>query len=155
MFRQVVVGVNEDTGSRDAITIATKLLARDGALSLAHVCTGSPRVYRRVSATREPSERERAVELLKRTREESGVPAHLRVREAHSVGRGLHELCDVIGADLLVVGSSRRGLLGRVLLGDDTRAGLNGAPCAIAIAPAGYVTERAGMREIGVGYHGS
>ena len=152
MFRQVVVGVAEDKGSRDAIAIAKKLLARDGALTLAHVYTGYPHVYRGVSATHDSSERERALELLERTREESGVPADLRVRKAHTVGRGLHELCEPIGADLLVVGSSRRGLLGRVLLGDDTRAALNGSPCAIAIAPAGYVAEPAAMREIGVGY---
>jgi nucleotide-binding universal stress UspA family protein len=60
-----------------------------------------------------------------------------------------------VEADLLVVGSSRRGLLGRVLIGDDTRAALNGAPCAIAIAPAGYSREPTPMSEIGVGYNGS
>jgi hypothetical protein len=56
-----------------------------------------------------------------------------------------------------VVSSSCRGLLGRVLLGDDTRAALNGAPCAIAIAiaPAGYSSQPVAMREIGVGYDGS
>jgi hypothetical protein len=53
MFRQVVVGVNQDKGSRDAITIATKLLVEDGALTLAHICTGYPHVDRGVSATRE------------------------------------------------------------------------------------------------------
>ena len=155
MFRQVVVGVEEDKGSRDAIAIARKLLAGDGAFTLAHVYTRHPHVYRGVSPTHESSERERALELLERTREEGGVPANLRVPVAHSVGRGLHELCEEIGADLLVVGSSRRGLLGRVLMGDDTRAALNGAPCAIAIAPAGYVTQPGTMREIGVGYDGS
>jgi nucleotide-binding universal stress UspA family protein len=156
MFRQIVVGVQEDKGSHDALAIGKKLLASDGELTLAHVYTGYPRVYRGVSATHETSApRERALELLERTRAESGAAAHLRVRRAHSVGRGLHELCEVIGADLLVVGSSRRGLLGRVLLGDDTRAALNGSPCAIAIAPAGYVAEPAAMREIGVGYDGS
>jgi len=147
--------VEEDKGSRDAIAIARKLLAGDGAFTLAHVYTRHPQVYRGVSPTHESSERERALELLERTREEGGVPANLRVPVAHSVGRGLHELCEEIGADLLVVGSSRRGLLGRVLMGDDTRAALNGAPCAIAIAPAGYVAEPATMREIGVGYDGS
>jgi len=86
MFRQVVVGVEEDKGSRDAIAIARKLLARDGALTLAHVYTGYPHVYRGVSATHDSSERERALELLERTREESGVPADLRVRKAHTVG---------------------------------------------------------------------
>ena len=71
------------------------------------------------------------------------------------MGRGLHELAEATGADLLVVGSSRRGLLGRVLIGDDTRAALNGASCAVAIAPAGYGARPPVMREIGVGYDGS
>jgi nucleotide-binding universal stress UspA family protein len=67
----------------------------------------------------------------------------------------LHEHAELIGADLLVVGSSRRGLLGRVLLADHTHSSLNGAPCAVAIAPAGYSEHPVGMQEIGVGYDGS
>jgi nucleotide-binding universal stress UspA family protein len=72
-----------------------------------------------------------------------------------SVGRGLHVLAETEGADLIVVGSSRRGVVGRVLLGDDTRAALNGAPCAVAVAPAGYVEHPRDIRRIGVGYDGS
>jgi nucleotide-binding universal stress UspA family protein len=155
MFRQIVVGVDEHEGSRDAIAFAQKLLARDGELTLAHVYTGDPHIYRGVIVADASSERERALELLERTCEETGVQAHLRCRESASVGCGLHELCEAIGADLLVVGSSRRGLFGRVLIGDDTRAALNGAPCAIAIVPAGYATEPPTMREIGIGYDGS
>ena len=71
------------------------------------------------------------------------------------MGRGLHELCELIGADLLAVGSSRRGMFGRVLLSDDTQGALDGAPCAIAIAPTGYSCEPVAMCEIGVGYDGS
>ena len=44
-----------------------------------------------------------------------------------------------------VVSSSGRGLLGRVTVGDDTRAALDGAPCAVAVAPAGYA-DRHGRR---------
>jgi nucleotide-binding universal stress UspA family protein len=131
------------------------LLARDGELTLAHVNAGNPFFYRAASAGVAESERQRAFAMLKKTCEETGVDAHLRWRGAPSVGQGLHELCKLTEADLLVVGSSRRGLLGRVLIGDDTRAALTGAPCAIAIAPAGYSREPAVMREIGVGYNGS
>ena len=151
MFKQVVVGVDEQHGSRDAIALATRLLAQDGELTLAHVFSGEPHLYRSPTVIYE-KQRERTVALLEKTREETGVQAHLRWRQSPSPGRGLHELCEVIEADLLVVGSSRRGLLGRVLIGDDTRAALNAAPCAIAIAPAGLASERAVMREIGVGY---
>ena len=56
------------------------------------------------------------------------------------------------GGDLLVVGSSRRGPWGRVLLGDDTRAALHDAPCAVAVAPQGYDLETSEIDRIGVGY---
>jgi nucleotide-binding universal stress UspA family protein len=155
MFKQIVVGVDEHEGGRDAVALAHNLLARDGELTLAYVYAGDPHVYRSTNAAYEASERQRASELLERTREETGRQANLRWRGSPSVGRGLHELCEVIGADLLVVGSSRRGLLGRVLMGDDTRAALNGAPCAIAIAPAAYSQQPVARREIGVAYNGS
>jgi nucleotide-binding universal stress UspA family protein len=156
MFKQIVVGVDKHEGSRDAIALAKNLLAPDGQLTLAHVFPGDAHAYRGANTGYEAADHERVRELLEGVREEAGVRANLRWRGGtHSVGRGLHELCEAVGADLLVTGSSRHGLLGRVLVGDDTRAALNGAPCAIATAPAGYAGESVGMREIGVGYDGS
>ncbi|MGZ4233520.1 MAG: universal stress protein [Solirubrobacteraceae bacterium] len=78
----------------------------------------------------------------------------LRIESA-SVGRGLHELAESAGADLLVVGSSARGLAGRVLPGDDTHAALNGAPCAVAIAPRGYASTERTLGRIGAAYNES
>jgi nucleotide-binding universal stress UspA family protein len=115
MFKQIVVGVDEHQGSRDAIALAERLLAPDGELTLAHVFGGDPHLYRSPTLFYE-AQRERALAQLQKAREETGVQAHLRWRESPSPGRGLHELCEVIEADLLVVGSSRRGLLGRVLI---------------------------------------
>jgi len=155
MFREIVVGVDEHMGSRDAIALARNLSARDGAVTLAHVYTDESQVQRGVSAADRAQVRTHALELLETAREQAGVQAHLRLCGSSSVGRGLHELCEGIDADLLVVGSSQRGLLGRVRVGDATRAALNGAPCAIAVAPAGYASEPTAMREIGVGYDGS
>ena len=45
MFRQILIGVDEHEGSSDAITLAKKLLAADGGLTLAHVFTGDPHLY--------------------------------------------------------------------------------------------------------------
>ena len=154
MFKRIVVGVDKHQGGRDAIAWPSICSAR-----MANSRLRSPRAdgpaYRGPTAAYEVSGRARAARLLEKVRAEIGVGAHLRWRVAGSVGRGLHELCEVTGADLLVVGSSRRGLVGRVLIGDDTRAALNGAPCAIAIAPTNYSQEPVAMREIGVGYNGS
>jgi nucleotide-binding universal stress UspA family protein len=155
MFKTVLAGVDEGEGGRDAIALAGVLLAAGGELTLAHVLREDPLGSRIWSDPTMDSRRERARELLEHAAAEAGVRPRIRWRGATSVGRGLHEIAEIIDADLLVVGSSRRGLLGRVRLADDTRAALNGAPCAIAVAPAGYHTEPRVMREIGVGYDGS
>ena len=155
MFKQIVVGVDGREGGRDAVMLAKLLVAADGELTLAHVLPGDAHANRGASAAYEAPEAERAEALLETTREETGVEAHLRWRGSSSVGRGLHELCELIGADLVAVGSSRRGLLGRVLIGDDTSAALNGAACSIAIAPTNYSQQPGAMCEIGVGYDGS
>ncbi len=155
MFKHVVVGVDEHEGGRDAIALAENLVAEGGELTLAYVYHGDPHVWRGSSPPYDATERERTRELLEKARDQADVEAQLRWRGSPSPGRGLHELAEEIGADLLVVGSSRRALLGRVLVGDDTRAALNGAPCAVAVAPAGYADHPALMREIGIGYDGS
>ena len=78
--------------------------------------------------------------MLDRERELAGIDAQLLVRGARPVGRGLHELAEEQRADLLVVGSTRHAVIGRVLMGDDCRAALDGAPCALGVAPADTVS---------------
>jgi nucleotide-binding universal stress UspA family protein len=155
MFKHIVVGVDGREGGRDAVALARLLVATGGNLTLAYVVAQDAHAYRGTSRAPEAYDERGAEALLEAVRGETGVEADLRWYRSSSVGRGLHELCEVIGADLLVVGSSRRGLLGRVLIGDDTSAALSGARCAIAIAPSNYSRQRGMTREIGVGYDGS
>jgi nucleotide-binding universal stress UspA family protein len=153
MFKNIIVGVDR-SGGRDQIALAKRLLANGGQLALAHVFPGTPQVWQPTPEFDSPERREVA-EMLERAARETGVDAAIRWREGDSTGRGLHELCEIAEADLLVVGSSRRGLLGRVLLHDDTHAALNAAPCAVAVAPIEYASQPVVMREIGVAYNGS
>jgi nucleotide-binding universal stress UspA family protein len=155
MFKNILVGVDGRDGGQDAIMLARHLLGRGGALTLAYVYNGDTTPGRGSSPAYDAAERERGLELLTAACFRSGADARLRTVGSPSVGRGLHVLAEAAGCDLLVVGSSRRGLLGRVLLGDDTRASLNGASCAVAVAPVAYAEGPALMREIGVGYDGS
>jgi nucleotide-binding universal stress UspA family protein len=155
MFKNVIVGVDQHDGGRDAIALAKRLTEDGGNVTLTHVYFGDVRTWRGSSAAYEAAQRDRALKLLTKAREAADLDAGLRCAGAASVGRGLHVLGEEIGADLIVVGSSRHGLLGRVFLGDDTSAALNGAPCAVAIAPAGYAQEPGLIREIGVGYNES
>lgn len=155
MFKTVVVGVDGHEGGRDAVALARKLTSPGGRLTLAHVYPHHPASSVIGYDDDEAADIVRARELLKAAREEAGSPAEMRWTGASSPGRGLHELAETLRADLLVVGSTRRGVLGRVLSGDDTRATLDGAPCAVAIAPAGYADHPAEIQTVGVGYDGS
>jgi nucleotide-binding universal stress UspA family protein len=144
MFENVLVGVDGRAGGRDAIALARPLRATAGKLTLAHVHTSEVE-----------EEREDARKLLERERAAADVEAELVDVVSTSPGRGLHERAESQRADLLVVGSCGRGVLGRAMLGDDTRAALNGSPCAVAIAPLGYAGKHATLAKIGVAYNGS
>ena len=152
MFRKAVVGVDEQQGGRDATALAKHLLEPGGSLIRSRVLIREPLMGHGASPEFERSERER---VQKRDADTSPTAGDLRCIYAPSVGRGLHELVDGADADLLVVGSSRRGLLGRMMLGDDTSDALNGVPCAVAIAPLGYADHPRTRGEIGVAYNGS
>ena len=84
-------------------------------------------------------------------------------------GEDLAELARSEQADLIVLGSTHRGSVGRVVPGAMAYRILGDAPCAVAIAPPGFGTppdgdsgqpppgdaEDAGMRVIGIGYDDS
>jgi nucleotide-binding universal stress UspA family protein len=90
-------------------------------------------------------------ECAESLRPEHEVEVHAR-RGAPT--RSLHELAEQLGAGLLVVGSSHRGRLGRVLSGSVTASVLHGASCAVAVAPRGY-TAADRLERIAVAYDGS
>jgi nucleotide-binding universal stress UspA family protein len=155
MFQDVLVGVDGRPSGRDAIALATRLIDADGKLTLAHVYSGELRPTRAVTPGRVREERDAARKLLERERAAAEVSAELISIEALSPGRGLHQQAEEQGADLLVVGSCSHGFLGRAMLGDDTRAALNGAPCAIAIASLSYAEHPVPIANVGVAYNGS
>jgi nucleotide-binding universal stress UspA family protein len=153
MFRNVIVGVDGGPAGRDAVAVARLLVAPDGRLALAHVYELTP--VRGASGVYGAAENAESVRLLEQERHEAGVDAELLPLTASSVGRGLHYLAETHEADLLAVGSNLRSFVGRVLMGDDTRASLVGAPCAVVIAPLGYASRSRAIARIGVGYDGS
>src|SRR5271167_1664294 len=128
MFDNVLVGVDGRPNGRDAIALARNL-TDDRKLTLAHVHSGELRPTRAVTPGMVREERGASERLLEDERANAEVDAELLSVVATSPGRGLHLQAEAQGADLIVVGSSHRSALGRVMLGDDTRAALNGAPC--------------------------
>jgi nucleotide-binding universal stress UspA family protein len=72
-----------------------------------------------------------------------------------SPAAGLHALAEREGASLIVVGSSHRSRIGRILIGGTGESLLSGASAPVAIAPAGYPTVGRGLRVVGCGFDGS
>jgi nucleotide-binding universal stress UspA family protein len=153
MFREVIVGVDGGPAGRDAAAVARLLAEPQAHLALAHVHVLTP--VRGASGIYGPGENEQSQRLLEGERDASGLDAELLTVTASSVGRGLHYLAEQRAADLLAVGSNPRSFVGRVLMGDATRAALTGAPCAVTIAPLGYANEPHALKRIGVGYDAS
>jgi nucleotide-binding universal stress UspA family protein len=97
--------------------------------------------------------RERALAALERVaaplRPELDVT--VRAGAGSSPAAALHDVATALDAPLVVVGSTHRGRVGRVMPGSVTARLLHGAPCAVAVAPRGYTGADA-VRRIGVGF---
>jgi nucleotide-binding universal stress UspA family protein len=155
MFKNVLVGVDGGPGGRDAIAFGTRLITPDGTLTFAHAHSGQLHPLHAITPGFLTEEREASQKLLSDARNAADVDARLVSIVALSPAGGLHEQAEDQGADLLVVGSCSRGIIGRAMVGDDTRAALNGAPCAVAIASRGYAEHPTPVTKIGVAYDGS
>jgi nucleotide-binding universal stress UspA family protein len=153
MFNNVLVGVDGRQGGRDAIALALRLAHPDATVALADVYAGMYMPSHAVTPGRVREDREAAEQLVERARSQLDREVEIAVKQSTSPARGLHELAEARQADLLVLGSCHRGAFGRAMLGNDTRAGLNGAPCAVAVATHGFATGTAPFASIGVAYN--
>jgi nucleotide-binding universal stress UspA family protein len=155
MFHNVIVGVGDDAAGRDALALAEQLASPGRRLTLASVevvVAQPPPASRPVSVA---GDRRLAMGRLEALRDESHVEARVLYVEAGSVASGLEQIAVRHDGDLLVIGASRRDEYERQFVGDDARAVLKRAPCAVAVAPIGYAVRREALKKIGVGYDGS
>ena len=101
-----------------------------------------------------PEERKAAADLAKSLiAHEPG--AITRIVGATSPARALHETAEREQADLIVVSFDTRGSDGRVAAGATGRPALHGAPCAVAVAPAGFAETGGDLAPVGAGFDGS
>ena len=144
MPNDVIVGYDGSDRSRDALAFAAQLAAsEDGRIVVACVYPPAPRS----AAVAEPGKGAQVrVEALQTA--ETGRALLKRPEEAESVAvlsstaaAGLADLAGERAAAAVVLGSSHRGRLGRIVPGSVASRLLAGGPSAIAIAPAGYANE--------------
>lgn len=141
MERQVIVGFDGSEHARDALALGALLAqARDARLVAACVY-----VYRSLAGAAASTDddyerhlRAYAEASLEQATELTDLPLELVPVAARSVAEGLHRLAEARKADIVVVGSSHVGAIGRVMAGSVPERLMHGAPCAVAIAPRGY-----------------
>jgi nucleotide-binding universal stress UspA family protein len=155
MFDKTVVGVDDREGGRDALALAATLTRVGGGAELIAVRAYpyGPRPSRVSAGGYADDLRAEAGAGLERAIADSGVNARAVIVGDTSPARALHLVAEDEGADLLVVGSTHRGEIGRVLVGGVTAGVLHHAPCAVAVAPVGYA-DGGGLASIGVGFDG-
>jgi nucleotide-binding universal stress UspA family protein len=97
---------------------------------------------------------ERAMDAVRQVAEPLAAECELTIHAEASSSpvRGLHDAAVALDASLLVVGSSHRGPLGRVVPGGVGERLLHDAPCAVAIAPRCYARAKDGIRRLGVAF---
>jgi nucleotide-binding universal stress UspA family protein len=152
--RTVVAGLAQD-GRDDAPLALADLLANafDAHLALVHAYPYES--LGRVTDDDEEIVREDVIDRLE-SAATSVRAAHVSV---HAYGRvspahGLHDAARDLNAAVLVVGATHRGVAGRIVPGGVGERLLHGAPCPVAIAPAGYSRRELERPRIGVAFDG-
>jgi nucleotide-binding universal stress UspA family protein len=153
MYRKILVGYDDSDQAKDAVAFGRQLADATGAeLVVAGVFQFDP-VWGDADARFRDADEEFAENVETAAKSVGGEADTV---PSSSPARGLHELAYRIGADLILVGSSRHGRIGRIMAGSTALSLLHGSPCAIGIAPSGY-RERAdeSISRVAVGFDGS
>jgi nucleotide-binding universal stress UspA family protein len=158
-MNRIIVGFDGSEGGRDALRLGAILAFAEGAeLEVAVALSYTPLPIQAI----DPDADERALaeqfdELFADAeRQLSGVDFVRRELRHPSAAEALHELAEAEDAEVIVVGSTHRGELGRVYPGSVGERLLGGAPCAVAVAPRGFAQrEPRGLGVVGVAYDGT
>ncbi len=156
-MKSLVVGIDESKEALDALKLGRLLAAETGAaLDVVAVLPGGVPggAFESVDEQREAADYfERMFELAAGQLEVEFTPHRLI---GLSPPAGLTRSARDTDASAIVIGSSCRGPIGRVLMGDVGARLASGSECPVIAAPRGYSTQPVGvLRRIGVGYNGS
>jgi nucleotide-binding universal stress UspA family protein len=161
LFDSVIIGFDGSEQAKDALALG-RLLGSLGpsGIVLAYITDHQP-PFERQRRVYAQARREKVHEVLAPA--VSALADHGRVEPASidssSAARGLSDLASEYGAFgscLLVIGSTHRGPVGRVLVGSVGELLISGAPCPITVAPRGFAQHApASIAKVVVGFDGS
>jgi nucleotide-binding universal stress UspA family protein len=152
MYSDLIIGYDGTAAGRDALAFARRLALATGARPVVLYVRPSVLVPEETSDGSEGIVWDSTVAIVLDEAREilADVPgATFRGMPDTSPARALHHAADDADAALIVLGAAHRTGIGRVVPGTTADAVLHAAPCAVAIAPAGYA-EAASHEPFGV-----
>jgi nucleotide-binding universal stress UspA family protein len=154
-YKKLIAGYDGSDHAADGLALAELWSQITGAELLVAAVVPHEFPYTPGSPEREEALRLHAEDMLADAVSESDRLGS-RVVAARSPAQGLNDLAESEEADAVVVGSSHRGPVGRVLAGSVAERLLQGAPCPVAVAPAGF-RERSenGLKVVACAFDGS
>ena len=155
-FGRIVAGVDRREGGRDALALAALLRDVCGAqLTAVYVYPFDRTVHLDDADALEAVLQDELLAELEQELARAGVTARPVVISDALPAHALQSFAERDGADLIVVGAPHRAGADRVLGGDVAAGTLGGAPCAVAVAPAGFAERDPTLDSVGVGFDGS
>ena len=151
MYDDVIIGVDGKQGGRDAAALAAVLTTPGCSLTLVYVSTSGADAAR----DEELSDSGSLAELLSSELDPVGGDPELERVTALSIGAGIEQAAARHGAQLIIVGASRRHGINRLFCRDGVSSVLHQTPCAVAVAPAGFAENPHVLARIGVALDGS
>jgi nucleotide-binding universal stress UspA family protein len=155
MSKPIIVGYDPQTSDRAPVAFAVAAARFTGApLIVASACSGAAARRRGGASSLDEDlapDASGALGEVERELEAGDIAVDYMQLENTSAARALHEVAEAQDAGLLVVGSTNRGAMGRVLPGSTAERLMHGAPCPIAIVPHAW-EGGGGLGTIGVAY---
>jgi nucleotide-binding universal stress UspA family protein len=149
-YEKVIVGVDGREGGRDAAALTRRLASPDADFKLVYVSVTGGASELVTHSRLDRADEAGFAPLVEHERELCGPRARVARVRAPTPGEGIDQAADELGADLIVVGSSHRHGIARLLSGDDVKALLHRTARPIAVAPRGYADRPRPISRIGV-----
>lgn len=155
MPKPIIVGFDGSEHARDALVLG-RALAATLQTHLIVVNAYTPEEMLWAPGTAEPLDEQERKQVMDAAEAELSEQDRYELRSvaSSSAAGALHAAAESEQAQAIVVGSTHRSTMGRVLLGTVTQEALDAAPCAVLVAPAGLAAAKQPIRlaKIGVGF---
>src|SRR5262249_35072195 len=135
---KVLVAYEGSDRSQDALALGRALVAPGGEITAACSYWYEPRSARVGKGSYGDVMRSDAETVLRELPTHDGERLRTTPAPGPTPAWALHDLLEDGDYDLVVVGSTHRGRMGRALAGTTAERLLHGSPCPVAVAPLGY-----------------